>query len=212
MPLCLRHWWRASPQFEQHRVGLQTVSARTNKSELCGPDWFGQPSDASTFDTWALRRVTESIKHWGDELQIAHSRGVGACPATTLIDDPQILSDKQLQDQLFKNPQRSALSKLYKELSTLLWFLKKASDSQVPITEHLKTCIGESVKLKRRMKCAIAVDWLLDQILNNMPEETADIREWARELGRKLLSKSAKVPDFNHALLNQLHRGSATEN
>ena len=63
---------------------------------------------AATVTTPAeARRVTESIKHWGDELQIAHSRGVGVCPATTLIDDPQILSDKQLQDQLFKNPQRT---------------------------------------------------------------------------------------------------------
>eukprot|EP00974_Lingulodinium_polyedra_P007923 754779-Lingulodinium_polyedra.AAC.1 len=56
------------------------------------------------------------------------------------------------------------------------------------------------------MKVAIAVDWLLDQILNHQPKKSEDVSDWARGLSVKLREKGVTVPAFYCTLLKKLRR------
>jgi hypothetical protein len=72
----------------------------------------------------------------------------------------------------------------------------------MPSTAELRQAFKSAVTYKRWGKLAISIDWALDQLINNVPENTDDLPGHADFILSTMQKKSVNLPEF---FMNVLH-------
>ncbi len=154
--------------------------------------WFGNGG----FVQEAVRVATERLQHvlhcWKEQCWALVDTLTGLLPPEGMVENPAILQDGKMQqalreqvDKLVESPARgqanllSNLIKAYEKQAGVLW--------EAEVKEELN-------KTRQKAKKAIAVDYVIDELMNRLPEQASQLPAHAKNIQQVLRKKG--VGDF----------------
>ena len=194
--------------FIQHRSCSQFLDAHRHQSvDLC-QGWFAEVAVLDKAILCSQTAVSDSLSAFGDEMK-SHVEHVNqACPPSSLIENPKLCNNVDLQKALLDNPRRAELSTSLQALSDGLRAWKMLRLKGV---ESHKRDVESAKRAKDRAKTAVGVEYAMRKILREPPEEAHRVPEHAKRIMAKLKEKGIATPAFLAQLLDSMQAAAVTK-
>ena len=138
----------------------------------------------------AVTTTTETVK------TCAHPRA--------LIDDPRVLEDPSLQDQVFSHPRFDELPPALALLSKQLAFLKEGQSRGLVVSSDQRKSYQDGMSAKRAGRLSIAFEYVLDEVLKKAKKSAKEIAEHGEYITEKVRNKGVVLPDYVMKLLQSM--------
>ena len=178
------------------------MSQRENYTALEVDTSFGQLADMDKAIAATKSFMTACKVSWTKALNDGAANITKTFPNAAIINNPELLTDKSLQELVFHNPHRDALPKHVQTLSAHLNHVKLAQSRGIPIPQELKLAHKNASEAKVFGKTALGVDYCLDKVLHNPPP---DVVQHGKDLHNELVVlRKVKLPDYVTTLINSM--------
>ena len=134
------------------------------------------------------------MQKWSDAVTTTTETVKTCVHPRALIDDPHVLQDPPLQDQVFSHPRFDELPHALALLSKQLAFLKDGQRRGLVVISDQHQLYQDGMPAKRAGRLSIAFEYVLDEVLKTAKKSANEIAEHGEHNTEKVRNKGLSCP------------------
>ena len=140
---------------------------------------------------------------WARALKTAQDAIDEVAPSRALIENPNVLKSKELQETLLDNKNKSELSRRIEKLGEMIRIWKQVQVAGAPLSE---IAVKAASKVKTHGKTCVGMEWVVRKLTLETPNDPSAVQEFVTGLKSKLKAKGIVIPGYMQKALGKVAR------